>query len=128
MFWQAIGSVLPSAAAVALSPLPIIAIVVILDGPRPSTRGSGFALGWVLGLVAVMAVVLLLTSGADDSDSTSYFVVELVRVAAGLAFLALAVSKWRKRPRSDDRLVSLRLAVRPERVATWGGLGGGSQR
>lgn len=104
MFWQAIGSVLPSAAAVALSPLPIIAIVVILDGRRPGTRGSGFALGWLLGLVAVMTVVLVLARGADDPDSTSYLVVELLRVATGFAFLALAVSKWRKRPASDGQL------------------------
>ena len=54
-----------------------------------------------------MAVVLLLTSGADDSDSTSYFVVELLRVATGLAFwrwqcrsggsARVRMTRWRRR-------------------------------
>ncbi len=51
--WQAIGDLLPSAVGVALSPVPIIAVILMLGTPRARTTGSAFALGWVAGLVIV---------------------------------------------------------------------------
>jgi hypothetical protein len=40
-----IGELLPSACAVALSPIPIIAIVLVLGAPKARSAGSAFALG-----------------------------------------------------------------------------------
>jgi hypothetical protein len=48
-----IGDLLPSALAVALSPVPIIAVVLALGAPNARTAGPSFALGWITGLVAV---------------------------------------------------------------------------
>ena len=50
---QAIGDLLPSAVGVALSPVPIIAVILILGTPKARSNGPAFALGWVLGLVIV---------------------------------------------------------------------------
>jgi hypothetical protein len=52
-----IGDLLRSAFAVALSPIPIIAVVVVLAAPRARSAGSAFALGWIGGLMAVSVIV-----------------------------------------------------------------------
>jgi hypothetical protein len=58
MFWQAVGGLLPSAVGVALSPVPIIAVILMLATPRARSTGSAFAIGWVAGLVVVSVIVL----------------------------------------------------------------------
>ena len=98
-----IGDLLPSALAVALSPVPIIAVVLALGAPNARTAGPAFALGWIAGLVAVSAiVVLVLGSGSDpDLDDPG---VDWLKIAIGILFLALASGQWKKRPREDQAL------------------------
>jgi Sap, sulfolipid-1-addressing protein len=60
-----LGDLLPLAVGVAVSPVPIIAVILMLLAPRAGAASVGFAIGWVLGIVAVTVVTLLLTSGAD---------------------------------------------------------------
>ena len=67
---EAIGNVLPAAVGVALSPIPIIAVILMLSTPRARSNGPAFAVGWVLGLAVVSAIVLLLAGDADDPDSS----------------------------------------------------------
>jgi threonine/homoserine/homoserine lactone efflux protein len=99
---EAIGAVLPAAVGVALSPIPIIAVILMLGTPRARTNGPAFALGWVLGLTVVSVIVLLLASGADDPDSTSADTVEWGKVLLGLLFLGLARRTWRGRPKHGE--------------------------
>lgn len=49
---------LPVAAAVALSPIPIIALGLVLGTPTGRRSGPPFALGWVLGLTVVSLIVV----------------------------------------------------------------------
>ncbi|MBM2823822.1 MAG: hypothetical protein HW413_2568, partial [Thermoleophilia bacterium] len=60
---QAIGDILPLAIGVAISPVPIIAVVLMLGTPQARANGPAFAAGWVAGLTIVGAIVLLLASG-----------------------------------------------------------------
>ena len=46
----AIGDVLGLAAGVAVSPLPIVAMILVLATPRGRANGSLFGLGWLAGL------------------------------------------------------------------------------
>lgn len=94
-----LGDLLPTAIGVALSPVPIIAVVLMLATPRGRANGVAFAVGWVLGLVAVSVAVLLLASGADTSSSASD-TVSWGKVVLGVVLLALAVRSWRTRPRA----------------------------
>ena len=47
---EAIGQSLPLAIGVALSPIPIIAVVLMLTTPRARANGPAFVLGWLVGL------------------------------------------------------------------------------
>ncbi len=94
---QAIGDLLPLAIGVALSPVPIIAVILMLGTPRAKSNGPAFALGWVLGLVVVSVIVVLVAGGSDDSSdqSDAVFVVKLL---IGVLFLVMALGQWKKRP------------------------------
>jgi len=96
---QAIGQVLPAAVGVALSPVPIIAVVLMLATPKARTNGPAFAIGWVLGLSVVGLVVVFATSAASDSSaSTTADTVNWVQVGLGLLFLVMAARQWKGRP------------------------------
>jgi len=99
MLSQAISDVVPLALGVALSPVPIIAVILMLGSPKARSDGPMFALGWVLGLAGVSVVVLLAAHGASNSDSTSSNSVDTLKVVLGAAFLLMAAKQWQKRPK-----------------------------
>jgi len=99
---QALGGLLPSAIGVALSPVPIIAVILILGTPKARSNGTVFALGWVLGLVVVSTVVLLTLEGASNPNSDTATGVNWFDVFVGGLFLAMAARQWRGRPRKGD--------------------------
>src|SRR3954469_10624404 len=102
MLTQAIGDLLPSAIGVALSPVPIIAVILILGTPRARSNGPAFAAGWVLGLLVVGIVVLLVAGGADDGDSGTSDAVDVLKLLLGLLFLVLAWRQWQARPKVGE--------------------------
>lgn len=97
----AIGDLLPSALAVALSPFPVVAAVGVLGGRRARTAGPAFAGGWIAGLAAVSVAVVLLVNGATepggDGDGLDWW-----KIAVGVVFLALAAKQWAKRPQRGE--------------------------
>jgi threonine/homoserine/homoserine lactone efflux protein len=99
---QAIGDFLPAAVAVALSPIPIVAVVLVLGTPRARSNGSMFALGWVAGLAVVSTVVVLVLGGADDPESGSAAAADWLKVAIGALFWLMAASQWKKRPKEGE--------------------------
>lgn len=99
---QAIGDLLPSAVGVALSPVPIIAVILMLGTPKARSNGPAFALGWIAGLVAVSVVVLLLASGSDDPDSGSSTAVDVVKLVLGALFALMALKQWQGRPKPGE--------------------------
>ena len=99
---EAIGQVLSFGVGVSLSPVPIIAVVLMLATPRGATNGPAFLLGWVVGLAVVGTIVLVVSSGAgatDDGAPATW--ISIVKLLLGLALLALAVRQWRGRPHGD---------------------------
>jgi len=98
---QAIGGLLPAAAAVALSPIPIVAIVLVLDSSRAHVNGLTFAAGWVVGLTAASVLVVGLADLADPgTDAATGVNWGMATVGAGL--LVLAARQWKKRPRPGE--------------------------
>jgi hypothetical protein len=100
---EAIGQTLPVAVGVALSPLPIIAVVLMLTTPRARANGPAFLAGWLLGLAVVGAIVLLLAgpAGAAD-DGTPATWVSWVKIVLGALLLLVAVRQFRGRPHAGE--------------------------
>lgn len=100
---DAIGQVLALGVAVAISPIPIIGVVFMLSTPRARTTGPGFLLGWVAGLTAVGAVVLVASGGAGaaEGDAPATWV-SWLKIGIGVLSLLLAAKQWRGRPRPGE--------------------------
>ncbi|MEU4582112.1 GAP family protein [Kitasatospora aureofaciens] len=95
---EAVGPVLASAVAVALSPLPLIAVLLILASPRGRPNGLAFTAGWVLGLAVVVAPVLVAGSALNPADGAPTWC-SWLKLVLGAALLLLAAEQWRDRPR-----------------------------
>lgn len=100
---EAIGQMLPFAVGVAISPMPIIAVVLILVTPRARSNGPAFLLGSVLGVAVVGGIALAAAdpAGASDDGGPATWV-SWVKLALGLLLVALAVKGWRGRPGADE--------------------------
>ncbi|MEU3984869.1 GAP family protein [Streptomyces sp. NPDC026672] len=101
---HAVGDVLGLAAGVAVSPLPIVAIILILATPRGRRNGPLFALGWVLGLAGLGAIVLAVggAGGASGGEQPATWVGVLKLVLGALLALFGAV-QWRRRPKDPSQ-------------------------
>ena len=100
---DAIGEMLPSAVGVAVSPFPIVAVVLMLATERARTNGPAFAGGWCLGILVLGGLVLLLSSGAEASDGGDPATwVSLLQLVLGLGLLTLAVKQWHARPKQGE--------------------------
>ena len=100
---QAIGQTLPFAVGIALSPIPIVGVVLMLATPRAGSNGLAFLVGWILGLAAVGTVVLLVSAGADASEAGQPATwVSVLKLVLGAGLLAVAVREWRGRPRRGE--------------------------
>src|SRR5262245_52024275 len=74
----------------------------MLSTQRARVTGPAFAVGWVIGIVAVSVIVLLLAGPSDDPDSGASTAVAWVKIVLGALFLLLGVQQWRKRPRAGE--------------------------
>ena len=99
---EAIGQMLPAALGVAISPLPIVAVVLMLVSRRGRANGPAFALGWIVGLAILGAIVLSISSGADASDGGEPVTwVSVLKLLLGALLLLVGVKQWRGRPREQ---------------------------
>ena len=101
---QAIGGSLALAVGVALSPVPIIAVVLMLTTRRARVNGPLFVLGWLAGLAVVGTIVLCVAgpAGASSSGSPATWV-SWVKVVLGLLLLLVAARQFRTRPKDGDQ-------------------------
>ena len=98
-----IGDILPLAIGVAISPVPIIAVILMLFSARARTNGPAFLAGWVVGLAVLGTVVLVLSDAGDlheqDGPSTAAGVVQLI---LGVLLLLASLRQWRSRPKHGE--------------------------
>lgn len=121
-----IGDILPLALGVAISPIPIIAAILMLLSPKARVTSVGFLLGWVAGIVIAVTVFTLLASvlpsGGTDASNPVKGVIDLV---LGVLLLLLALRQWRGRPKAgeDPRLPKWMQAIDQVTFAKALGLG-----
>jgi sulfite exporter TauE/SafE len=101
----AIGGALPFALGVAISPIPIIAVVLLLTTQRARVNGTVFILGWLAGIAAVGAIALSIADPADASSSGAPATwVSWLKVVLGAALILVAALQFRGRPGKGDRV------------------------
>jgi threonine/homoserine/homoserine lactone efflux protein len=95
---QAIGAVLAFAVGVGISPIPIVAVILMLFSARARVNGPVFALGWVLGLAVVVSATYLLAGTLDVGTGSSDDGVSWFKVVLGVLLLSAGARRWRRRP------------------------------
>ncbi|MET0736460.1 MAG: GAP family protein [Microbacterium sp.] len=101
-----IGDILPLALGVAISPIPIIAAILMLLSPKARVTSVGFLLGWVIGIVLAVTVFTLLSSVLPENDPDASKPIQgTIQLILGALLLVLAVGQWRKRPREGEEPV-----------------------
>ncbi len=96
---QGISEVLTWAVGVAISPIPIIAVILMLFSARARANGTAFLAGWIVSLAAVSTVVYVLAHDGNVATSTTASdSVSWGKIVLGAALVLLALRNWRKRP------------------------------
>jgi threonine/homoserine/homoserine lactone efflux protein len=104
--WNAVGQVLPAAVGVALSPIPIIAVVLMLVTARGRVNGPMFIVGWLVGLAIVGAVVLAIAGPSASSTDGPSTAASVVQIVLGALLLVVALRQFRSRPHGDEEPVT----------------------
>ncbi len=98
----AIGDVLPFAVVVLVSPINIIAAILLLFSAKPVVNATSYLIGFVIGVAAIvggltaLAGVIGLSPGSDQSRGASGLL-----LALGVGLVVMAVRTFRHRPGPD---------------------------
>jgi hypothetical protein len=97
---EVIGSILPLAVAVTISPVPIIAEILLLFTKRPVANAASYLAGFIVGVAGVLAILVAVAGSvnlsAGSGPSTGASILQLV---LGVLLLAAALRQFRGRPK-----------------------------
>jgi hypothetical protein len=96
---RGISEVLTFAVGVAISPVPIMAVILMLFSARARVNGPMFLAGWALALAVVSGVLYFVSDASDAAtSSTASDTISWGKIVFGVLFLLLAARNWRSRP------------------------------
>ena len=116
-----IGDLLPFAIGVAISPIPIIAVILMLLGKHARSTSIGFAIGWLAGIVAATVIFVFVGSAIDTSSGPST-TVSWVKLVLGVLLLAFGVKDWMGRS-ADAAQPKWMAAIDEMKAAAGAGIG-----
>ncbi|MFI6813389.1 GAP family protein [Nonomuraea sp. NPDC050328] len=97
------GELLPLALGVAISPVPIIAVILMLLAPRAGGTSTGFLIGWVAGVVIATVLFAMLAEAVGlESGGQPSAVVSWIKLLLGVVMLLLAIKQWKARPKEGQ--------------------------
>jgi threonine/homoserine/homoserine lactone efflux protein len=100
---ESLAAILPIAVGIILSPLPVVAVILMLFSSRARANGLAFLAGWAAGLAAVGALTLLLASTQDvEQGGTPARWTLALKLLLGAGLLFLAYRSFEKRPREGE--------------------------
>ena len=94
---------LPFAVGIAISPIPIITVILALFSARAKWNGPAFLLGWALGIAVVSIPVLMLTDSSKIAPvSNPSEIASIIRIVLGAVLLFSAARHWKNRPKPGE--------------------------
>jgi hypothetical protein len=99
---EVVGEILPLALGVAISPIPIIAAILMLLSPKAKATSIGFLIGWLGGIVVAVVVFVLLASFLPQDSDQSSPVAGVIKIVLGGLMLLVAGRQWQGRPHGDE--------------------------
>lgn len=122
---DAFGQMLPFALVIALSPIPIVAVIAMLFSRRAIANGGAFLAGWVVGVAGSLTLLTAVAEawGLLDSDDAPSTTVVVLRFLLGGLLLVAAVKTWRGRPRPGDAVAMPGWMARIDAIGLSGAFG-----
>lgn len=100
---ELVGQVLPQAAGMAISPIPIVATILILLSPHARTAAPAFLGGWIAGVVVAVTAFTLLGSLLPEPDPDDRrLILAVIDLTLGILLAVLAAHQWRNRPKPGE--------------------------
>lgn len=98
-----IGDILGPGIGVAISPVPIMAVILMLFSKRAKRNSLAFLVGWVVGIGAVGAILVTAIGPVEfDPDASAPVWAAVVKLVLGALLLWLAVRQWQRRPQPGE--------------------------
>jgi hypothetical protein len=99
-----IADILPLAIGIALSPIPIIAVILMLFSKNARSTSLGFLLGWFLGVTVVATAVIFIANPAQQATGGEASPMSaIVHILLGVLLLVAAYRNWKKRPKPGEQ-------------------------
>ncbi len=93
---------LPMALGVAVSPIPIIAVIIMLFSARAKSNSIAFATAWFLTIALVGAGIIIVSAGQEMVSSDESGGTQWIKVILGVLLLLMAVKNFRSRPKKGE--------------------------
>ena len=94
---------LPFAVGIAISPIPIVAIVLMLGTANAKSDSLSFLAGWIVAMAVAGAILLAVVGSSDPTDNGAPADwSSTLKLVLGIVLLGLAVKQWRNRPRAGE--------------------------
>jgi hypothetical protein len=103
MLLEVIATLVVLGVGVAISPVAVIASILLLVSPGGRAKAALFVAGWVLALAALGGVAVAVEGRlgiGDGADRTR--IVAVIGIGLGLGLLALGIARWSGRPGPGD--------------------------
>ncbi len=123
---QSIGDFLPLAVGIAISPIPIVGVILVLFSARARSNGLAFAVGWVVALVAVAVIVLVVGQSLDIGSKGSSSGRAWLHIGLGALLVLMAHRHRRKRSADQDEVHLPKWMSRVEEIKPIGSFGLGA--
>jgi hypothetical protein len=92
------------AAGIALSPTPVVVVILILFSTTKRRIALAYLIGWIIGLFLLGLVILALTkTGLDLVESRTRVARPLADLVIGIILMGLGLVEWRRRPKGDAK-------------------------
>ena len=98
-----IGEILPLAVGIAISPIPIVAVILMLLSPHAKGTSVGFMIGWLAGILVAIVVFTLLSSVISQRSGGGSSSSGVIKIIFGVLLLFLAFRQWRERPAKGEQ-------------------------
>jgi hypothetical protein len=97
-----LGALLPLAIAVTISPLPIVAEILLLLTKKPVANATAYLVGFVAGVASVLTVLVVVANVINLSKSGPSKSAATIQLVLGIGLLVAAARRFRNRPQPGE--------------------------
>lgn len=100
---ELIGALFPLGVAAALSPMPLIALIIALFSKQRALNGLGFVLGSLIATAAITTITTILALALpSDPEVTIHPVKGTIHIVLGAAMVYYGIVIWHRRPKPGE--------------------------